>query len=51
MHPAKTRTSLRSRAVWSEYLQVILWKVKDPKRVHADSEDPNKIARMKRDLI
>ena len=46
--PAKTRISLRIRAVWSESSQVIVWVAKDPEHLQADSEGCDQTARMRK---
>ena len=39
MRPAKTQISLGIRPVWSESSQCAQWVAKDPRFLHADSED------------
>ena len=46
VRPAKTGINLRSHTVPSESLFGVLWVVKDPKLLHADSEDSEQIVRM-----
>ena len=39
VHPAKTQISLGIRPVWSESSLCAHWVAKDPRFLHADSED------------
>ena len=48
VHPAKIQISLRVRAVWSESSQGAFWITKDAKNLHADSEDFDLTAQMRR---
>ena len=48
MRRAKIQISLRIRAVWSESSQCAFWIVKDAKCHHADNEDSDQTARMRR---
>ena len=48
VRPAKTQISLRMGAVWSESSQSTLWVAEDPKRLHAEREDSDLTARMRR---
>ena len=48
MRPAKTQISLGIRSVWSESSLCAYWVAKDPKFLHADSEDSDQTARMPR---
>ena len=46
VHPAKTQISLGIRSVWSESSLCAQWVAKDPRFLHADSEDPDQTGRM-----
>ena len=46
--PAKTQISLGIRPVWPESSLCALWVAKDPKFLHADSEDSDQTERMPR---
>ena len=46
--PAKTQISLGIRPVWSESLLCAQWVAKDPRFLHADSEDSDQTGRMPR---
>ena len=48
LRPAKIQINLRIRAVWSESSLVAFWIVKDAKFLHADNENSNHTARMRR---
>ena len=48
VRPAKTRVSLGIRPVWSESSLCTQWVAKDPRFLHADSEDSDKTGRMPR---
>ena len=48
MSPAKTQISLGIRPVWSEFSLYAQWVAKDPRFLHADSEDSNQTGRMPR---
>ena len=48
MRPAKSQISLRIRAVWSESSLCAQWEAKDPRFLHADSEDSDQTGRMPR---
>ena len=46
--PAKTQISLGIRPVWSESSLCAQWVAKDPRFLHADSEDSDQTGRMPR---
>ena len=46
--PAKTQISLGIRPVWSESSLCAQWVAKDPRLLHADSEDSDQTGRMPR---
>ena len=46
--PAKTQISQRIHTVWSGSLLCAQWEAKDPRFLHADSEDSDQIGRMPR---
>ena len=46
MRPAKTQISLGIRPVWSESSQCTQWVAKDPRFLHADSEDYDQTGRI-----
>ena len=46
--PAKTQISLGIRPVWSESSLCTQWVAKDPRFLHADSEDSDQTGRMPR---
>ena len=48
VRPAKTRISLGIRPVWSESSLGTQWVAKDPRFLHADSEDSDQTGRMPR---
>ena len=48
VHPAKTQISLGIRPVWSESSLCAQWAAKDPRFLHADSEDSDQTGRMSR---
>ena len=48
VRPAKTQTSLGICPIWSESSLCAVWVAKDPKFLHADSEDSDQTARMPR---
>ena len=48
VHPAKTQMSLGIRPVWSESSLCAEWVAKDPRFLHADSEDSDQTGRMPR---
>ena len=48
MRPAKTQISLGIRPVWSESSLCAQWVAKDPRFLHADSEDSYQTVRMPR---
>ena len=48
VHPAKTQISLGICPVWSETLLCIQWEAKDPRFLHADSDDSDQTGRMPR---
>ena len=48
VRPAKIQISLRIRAGWSESSLGAFWIAKDAKFLHADNEDSNQTARMRR---
>ena len=48
MRPAKTQISLGIRPVWSESSLCAQWVAKDPRFLHADSEDSDQTGRMPR---
>ena len=48
VRPAKTQNSLGIRPVYSESLLCAYWVAKDPRFLHADSEDSDQIGRMPR---
>ena len=48
VHPVKTRISLGIRQFWSESLLCAQWIAKDPRFLHADSEDSDQTGRMPR---
>ena len=48
VHPAKTQISLGIRPVWSESSLCAQWVAKDPRFIHADSEDSDQTGRMPR---
>ena len=48
VRPAKTQTSLGIRPVWSKCSLCAQWVAKDPRFLHADSEDSDQTGRMSR---
>ena len=48
VRPAKTQISLGIRPVWSESSLCTQWVAKDPRFLHADSEDSDQTGRMPR---
>ena len=48
VHPAKIQISLRIGAVWSESSLSGFWIANDATLIHADNEDPDQTARMRR---
>ena len=48
VRPAKTQISLGIRPVWSESSLCVQWTAKDPRFLHADSEDCDQTGRMPR---
>ena len=48
VHPAKSQTSLGIRPVLSESSLCAQWVAKDPRFLHADSEDSDQTGRMPR---
>ena len=48
VRPAKTQISLSIRPVWSESSLCAQWVAKDPRFLHADSEDSDQTGRMPR---
>ena len=46
VRPAKTRINLGIRPVWSESSLCTQWVAKDPRFLHADSEDSDQTGRM-----
>ena len=48
VRPAKTQISLGIRPVWSESSLCVQWVAKDPRFLHADSEDSDQTGRMPR---
>ena len=48
VRPAKTQISLGIRPVWSETSLCTQWVAKDPRFLHADSEDSDQTGRMPR---
>ena len=46
VHPAKTQISLGIRLVWSESSLCAQWVAKDPRFLHADSEDSDQTGRI-----
>ena len=48
VRPAKIQISLRIRAVWSESSLGVFWIAKDANFLHADHEDSDQTARMRR---
>ena len=48
VRPEKIQISLRIRAVWSKSSLGAFWKAKDTKSLHADNEDSDRTARMRR---
>ena len=48
MRPAKIQIRLRICAVWSESSLGAYWIAQDPKFLHADNEDSDRTARMRR---
>ena len=48
VRPAKIQIRLRIRAVWSESSLVAFWIAKDAKFLHADNEDSDQTARVRR---
>ena len=48
MRPAKTQISLGIRPVWSESSLCAKWVAKDPRFLHADSEDSDQTGRLPR---
>ena len=48
VRPAKTQISLGIRPVWSESSLCAQWEAKDPRFLHADSEDSDQTGRMPR---
>ena len=48
VRPAKTQISLGIRPAWSESLLCVQWVAKDPRFLHADSEDSDQTGRMPR---
>ena len=49
--PAKTQISLGIRPVWSESSLCAQWVAKDPRFLHADSEDSDQTGRMPRLIL
>ena len=47
-HPVKTQISLGIRPVWTESSLCAQWVAKDPRLLHADSEDSDQTGRMPR---
>ena len=48
VHPTKTQISLGIRPVWSESSLSAQWVAKDPRFLHADSNDSDQTGRMPR---
>ena len=48
VRPAKSQISLRIRAVWSESSLGAFWIAKDARFLHADNEDSDQTAQMRR---
>ena len=48
MHPAKTQISLGIHPAWSESSVCAQWVAKDPRFLHADSEDSDQTGRIRR---
>ena len=46
VHPAKTQISLGICPVWSEYSPCAQWVAKDPRFLHADSDDSDQTGQM-----
>ena len=51
VRPAKIQISLRIRTVWSETSLSAFWIAKDAKFLHANKEDSNQTARMRRLIL